>query len=77
VLAQAPPAGDEALSAQADVAMVIFGENEEEWLNYLLTESEREPRPVLFALLQGQSEALMRRVLRRTKCYLRRWRRAI
>lgn len=64
VLAQAPPAGDEALSAQADVAMVIFGENEEEGLNYLLTESEREPRPVLFALLQGQSEALMRRVLR-------------
>ena len=43
VLAQAPPAGDEALSAQADVAMVIFGENEEEGLNYLLTESEREP----------------------------------
>ena len=64
VLAQAPPAGDEALSARADVAMVIFGENEEEGLNYLLTESEREPRPVLFALLQGQSEALMRRVLR-------------
>ena len=64
VLAQAPPAGDAALSAQADVAMVIFGENEEEGLNYLLTESEREPRPVLFALLQGQSEALIRRVLR-------------
>jgi|SRR5579872_4767330 len=64
VLAQAPPDGDEALSAQADVAMVVFGENEEEGLNYLLAESEREPRPVLFALLQGQSDALMRRVLR-------------
>jgi len=64
VLAQAPPGGDEALSAQADVAMVIFGESEEEGLNYLLAESERERRPVLFALLQGQSEALMRRVLR-------------
>ena len=64
VLAQAPLGGDEALSARADVAMVIFGEHEEEGLSYLLAESERERRPVLFALLQGQSEALMRRVLR-------------
>jgi DNA-binding NarL/FixJ family response regulator len=64
VVAEARPAEAATLTAEADVAMMVFGEDEEEGLNYLQKESERTPRPVLFALLGEQSEALMRRVLR-------------
>ena len=64
VVAETQPAEAAALSAEADVAMMVFGGDEEEGLNYLQKESERTPRPVLFALLNEQSEALMRRVLR-------------
>jgi pilus assembly protein CpaE len=64
VVAEAQPAEAAALSAEADVAMIVFGADEEEGLNYLQKESERTPRPVLFALLSEQSDALMRRVLR-------------
>jgi pilus assembly protein CpaE len=64
VVAEAQPAEAAALSAEADVAMIVFGADEEEGLNYLQKESERMPRPVLFALLSEQSDALMRRVLR-------------
>jgi DNA-binding response OmpR family regulator len=64
VVAEKQPAKAAALSAEADVAMMVFGGDEEEGLNYLQKESERTRRPVLFALLNEQSEALMRRVLR-------------
>lgn len=63
-VAQAQPAQAAALSAEADIEMVVFGADEEEALGYLQKESEREPRPALFALLSEQSQALMRRVLR-------------
>ena len=58
VVAETQPAEAAALSAEADVAMMVFGGDEEEGLNYLQKESERTPRPVLFALLNEQSEAL-------------------
>jgi pilus assembly protein CpaE len=64
VVAEARPAEAATLTAEADVAMMVFGGDEEEGLNYLQKESKRTPRPVLFALLSEQSEALMRRVLR-------------
>ena len=64
VVVEAQLAEAAALSAEADVTMIVFGADEEEGLNYLQKESERTPRPVLFALLNEQSEALMRRVLR-------------
>jgi pilus assembly protein CpaE len=51
----------------ADVTMVLFnGGNEEESLNYLQSQAEDgdSPRPVLFALVQERSPALMRRILR-------------
>ena len=64
VIARAQPAAAAALSAEADVAMVLFGADEEEALGFLQKESERAPRPALFALLSVQSQALMRRVLR-------------
>jgi pilus assembly protein CpaE len=51
----------------ADVTMVVFdGGNEEESLNYLQSQAEDgdSPRPVLFALVQERSPALMRRILR-------------
>lgn len=63
-IAKARPAEAAAMSAEADVAMMVFGEDEEEALNYLQKQCERTQRPVLFALLNDQSEALMRRVLR-------------
>jgi pilus assembly protein CpaE len=51
----------------ADVTMVLFdGGNEEESLKYLQSQAEDgdSPRPVLFALVQERSPALMRRILR-------------
>jgi pilus assembly protein CpaE len=49
----------------ADVAMVLFnGGSEEVALNYLQSQSENDPRPVLFALVQERSPVLMRRILR-------------
>jgi pilus assembly protein CpaE len=49
----------------ADVTMVLFnGGNEEASLNYLQSQSEDTPRPVLFALVQERSPVLMRRILR-------------
>ncbi len=63
-IAEAQPAEAAALSAEADVAMILFGADEEEALSYLQKESERTPRPSLFALLSEESEALMCRVLR-------------
>ena len=48
-----------------DVTMVLFnGTNEEASLNFLQSQSEINPRPVLFALLQERSPVLMRRILR-------------
>jgi pilus assembly protein CpaE len=50
----------------ADVTMVVFdGGNEEGSLNYLQSQAEDgdSPRPVLFALVQERSPALMRRIL--------------
>lgn len=65
VIAQAPPDGAAAaLMAESDVAMIVFGADEEEALGYLQKESERAVRPTLFTLLSAESEALMRRVLR-------------
>ena len=65
VIAEAPPDGAAAaLMAESDVAMIVFGADEEEALGYLQKESERAVRPTLFALLSAESEALMRRVLR-------------
>jgi pilus assembly protein CpaE len=64
VIGEVQPAEAAALSAEADVAMILFGADEEDALGYLRKESERTPRPALFALLSEQSEALMRRVLR-------------
>jgi pilus assembly protein CpaE len=52
------------LSTKADVVMVLFGGGEEAALGCLQGLAECSPRPVLFALLGEQSEALMRRVLR-------------
>jgi pilus assembly protein CpaE len=63
-IAQAQPERAAGLSADADVEMIVFGADEEQALGYLQKESEREPRPALFALLSEQSQALMRRVLR-------------
>ena len=63
-VAEAQPAEASALSAEADVAIILFGADEEEALGYLQTQSESAPRPALFALLSEQSQALMRRVLR-------------
>jgi len=63
-IAQAQPEQAAGLSADADVEMIVFGADEEQALGYLQKESEREPRPALFALLNEQSQALMRRVLR-------------
>jgi pilus assembly protein CpaE len=51
--------------APADVIMVLFsGGNEQAALAYLQTESEHQPRAVLFALMHERSPVLMRRVLR-------------
>ena len=47
----------------ADIAMVMFGANEAAPLGYLQTHAERSPRPIIYALLQDHSPALMRRVL--------------
>ncbi len=47
----------------ADLAMVVFDGNEAAALGYLQTHAERSPRPIIFALLQDRSPALMRRVL--------------
>jgi len=63
-IAQAQPERAAGLSADADVEMIVFGADEEQALGYLQKESEREPRPALFALSSEQSQALMRRVLR-------------
>jgi len=64
VVAEVPLARASALSPEADVVMVLFGANEQEALGYLQSQFERTPRPALFALLDEQSPALMRRVLR-------------
>ncbi|MGH8013235.1 MAG: AAA family ATPase [Candidatus Binataceae bacterium] len=51
--------------APPDVTMVLFnGGNEQAALAYLQSESEHQPRPVLFALMHERSPVLMRRVLR-------------
>lgn len=63
-LAEATAAQGDGLSADADVAMVLCGDDEEAALSYLQRQSERTPRPALFALLSDQSQALMRRMLR-------------
>jgi len=48
-----------------DVVMVLFdGGNEDNALAYLQTQSDRTPRPALFALLHERSPVLMRRILR-------------
>ena len=47
----------------ADIAMVLFDGNEAAPLGYLQSRAERLPRPIIFALLQDRSPALMRRVL--------------
>ena len=52
------------LTGDPDVVMVVFNGDEEESLNYLQGAGEKEPRPVLFALLQERSPGLMKRVLR-------------
>jgi len=64
VVAEAQPAEAAALSAEADVAMILVGTDEEEALDFLQSAFERTPRPALFALLSEQSQALTRRVLR-------------
>ncbi|MGH7934401.1 MAG: AAA family ATPase [Candidatus Binataceae bacterium] len=48
-----------------DVTMVLFnGGNEEASLAFLQSQSEHDPRPILFALVQEKSPVLMRRILR-------------
>jgi pilus assembly protein CpaE len=47
-----------------DVAIVMFNGNEEQALSYLEGQATRIPRPVLFAMLDERSPALMKRVLR-------------
>jgi pilus assembly protein CpaE len=53
-----------AAAAEADVVIAAFGVNEDASLEYLQQQSERRPRPSLFALLPAESDALMRRALR-------------
>lgn len=48
----------------ADVVIVAFGASEDSALGCLQEQSERIPRPALFALLPEESQTLMRRVLR-------------
>src|SRR5271169_675347 len=64
VVTEVPLARASALTPEADVVMVLFGADEQEALGYLQSQFERTPRPALFALLDEQSPALMRRVLR-------------
>jgi pilus assembly protein CpaE len=61
---EAAPGQAASLSAQADVVMVLLGAGEEASLAFLQGLTEGSPRPVLFALLDEQSEASMLRVLR-------------
>ncbi len=63
-VAEAAPAQAAAPGTNADVVMVLCGADEEAALGCLRGQSERTPRPALFALLSEQSQALMRRVLR-------------
>ncbi len=58
------PDPDATSDASFDVTMVVFNGNDELSLSYLNTQAGREPRPVLFALLQDRSPDLMKRVLR-------------
>lgn len=64
LIAEARPAEAAGASAEADVAIILFGADEEAALGYLQKESERTRRPALFALLSEESQGLMRRVLR-------------
>jgi pilus assembly protein CpaE len=51
-------------AAPPDVTMVVFNGNEDASLSYLQKQSERSPRPVLFALVREKSPGLMRQILR-------------
>lgn len=56
-------AASDAAAAAPDVVMALFGANEAEPLGYLEACAQRDPRPLLVAVLEDRSPALMRRVL--------------
>ena len=64
VLAEGTFAEAAGLGDRADVVVVLLGADEKGGLECLLKQSERTPRPALFAVVGEQSQALMRRALR-------------
>ena len=58
------PSLDAPADPSVDVIMVVFNGADELSLSYLNSQAERQPRPVLFALLHDRSPELMKRVLR-------------
>jgi pilus assembly protein CpaE len=65
IIEMAPSVNGSNWGPPPDVSMVLFnGGNEEASLNFLQAQAEAAPRPVLFALVQERSPALMRRILR-------------
>src|SRR5216684_4620136 len=50
--------------AGAEVAMVVFNENDDAATEYLQTQAQNQSHPALFALLRDRSSNLMRRALR-------------
>jgi pilus assembly protein CpaE len=56
--------GEQRLGTQADVEMVLVGDDEQAALNFLHQEAGETPRPALFALLAERSQASIRRALR-------------
>jgi len=63
-IAQTQAESADRMSVPADVNMILFRADEEQSLACIQKQSETEPKPALFAMLNEQSQSLIRRALR-------------